>query len=98
MERYPQNFIEYPPEFLHEIKESGLPPHELKLKIDCPVMLKRNLNQGSGLCNRTRLRVKVMHRNCIECEFMFGPRTGERVLIPKITVTSAEGKLPFKFY
>jgi hypothetical protein len=94
----PENHMDYPPEFLHEIKESGLPPHELKLKVDCPVMLKRNLNQAAGLCNGTRLRVKVMHRSCIECEFMFGPRTGERVLIPRITVTSAEGILPFKLY
>jgi hypothetical protein len=94
----PHNFIEYPPEFLHSLNESGLPPHELKLKKDCPVMLKRNLNQAAGLCNGTRLRIKIMHKNVLECEFMFGPRTGERVLIPRITVTSAKGRFPFTLY
>jgi hypothetical protein len=92
----PTNCIEYPPEFLHSLRDSGLPPHELKLKKDCPVILKRNLNLAKGLSNGTRLRVKLMHKNILECEFMFGPRAGERVLIPRITLTSAEGHFPFE--
>ena len=50
----PTNFIEYPPEFLHSLNDSGLPPHELKLKKNCPVILLRNLNPAAGLCNGTR--------------------------------------------
>jgi len=34
----------FPPEFLHTCYSSGLPPHELKLKIGCIVILLRNLN------------------------------------------------------
>jgi hypothetical protein len=94
----PSNFVEYPPEFLHSLKESGLPPHELKLKTDCPVMLMRNLNPAKGLCNGTRLRIKNLYKNMLECEYMFGLRKGERVLIPRITVTSAKGHFPFTLY
>ncbi|KAL7091157.1 hypothetical protein ACP275_12G088400 [Erythranthe tilingii] len=39
------------PEFLNSITSSGLPNHELKLKIGVPVMLLRNIDQSSGLCN-----------------------------------------------
>ena len=35
--------LEYPMEFLNKLDISGLPPHELNLKVGCPVMLLRNL-------------------------------------------------------
>ncbi|PAV78888.1 hypothetical protein WR25_13196 [Diploscapter pachys] len=40
----------------------GLPPHELKLKVNSPVILKRNLNPAAGLCNGTRLREKELDK------------------------------------
>ncbi|RCN27829.1 hypothetical protein ANCCAN_26434 [Ancylostoma caninum] len=93
----PNATIEYPAEFLHSYNESGLPPHELKLKMNCPVMLKRNLNPSAGLCNGTRLRVKALHRNLIECEFITGERAGQHTFIPRITLTSGKG-LPFTLH
>ncbi|XP_020978043.1 uncharacterized protein LOC107636230 [Arachis ipaensis] len=39
------------PEFLATIKCSGVPNHELKLKVGCPVMFIRNIDHSSGLCN-----------------------------------------------
>ena len=33
----------YPPEYLHTLSPSGMPPHELKLAVGCPVMCLRNL-------------------------------------------------------
>lgn len=94
----PKGYIEYPLEFLHSLQSSGLPPHELKLKENVPVMLLRNLNPAAGLCNGTRLLVKVMHDNILECELLTGERTGERVFIPKITLTSEPGKFPFTLF
>ncbi|XP_054795045.1 uncharacterized protein LOC129300500 [Prosopis cineraria] len=47
----------YTTEFLNTINSSGLPPHKLTLKIGAPVMLLRNVDQASGLCNGTRLRI-----------------------------------------
>ncbi|KIH46382.1 hypothetical protein ANCDUO_23568 [Ancylostoma duodenale] len=49
----PNAKIEYPAEFLHSYNESELPPHELKLKMNCPVRLKQNLNPSAGLYNGT---------------------------------------------
>ncbi|PWZ18516.1 ATP-dependent DNA helicase PIF1 [Zea mays] len=49
----PNNY--YPSEFLNTLTPNGLPPHVLKLKIGCPVMLLRNIDPANGLCNGTRL-------------------------------------------
>ncbi|AQK78258.1 hypothetical protein ZEAMMB73_Zm00001d035059 [Zea mays] len=49
----PNNY--YPSEFLNTLTPNGLPPHVLKLKVGCPIMLFRNIDPGNGLCNGTRL-------------------------------------------
>ncbi|XP_058784405.1 uncharacterized protein LOC131659195 [Vicia villosa] len=43
------------PEFLSSLKNSRLPNHHIKLNIDTPIMLMRNIDQSEGLCNGTRL-------------------------------------------
>ena len=47
--------VQYPVEYLNSINVGGLPPHDLKLKKGCPIMLLRNINPSKGLCNGTRL-------------------------------------------
>ncbi|GJZ92937.1 DNA helicase PIF1, ATP-dependent [Tanacetum coccineum] len=42
-------------EFLNSLNFPGMPPHELHLKKELPVLLLRNLNPSQGLCNGTRL-------------------------------------------
>ena len=44
-------------EFLNDIKCSEIPNHRLALKVGVPIMLMRNIDQASGLCNGTRLLV-----------------------------------------
>jgi ATP-dependent DNA helicase PIF1 len=85
----------YPVEFLNSITPSGLPHHELKVKLGTPVMLIRNLNVAAGLANGTRLSVVRMHRFFLECRIVNGSHAGNIVFIPRITLLSTESELPF---
>ena len=52
----PHNY--YPSKFLNSLDPNRLPPHVLKLKLGCPVILLRNIDPANGLCNGTRLMVR----------------------------------------
>jgi len=45
----------YPTEFLQQLNASRLSLALLCLKVDCPVILLRNLDPGKGLWNGTRM-------------------------------------------
>ncbi|EGT37482.1 hypothetical protein CAEBREN_25238 [Caenorhabditis brenneri] len=77
----------FPTEFLNKMSPAGLPPHRLKLKIGAIVMLIRNLDVRNGLCNGSRMVVKQMGERVLGCELITGPRKGEAVLVPRITLT-----------
>eukprot|EP00267_Zea_mays_P046162 XP_020398510.1 ATP-dependent DNA helicase PIF1-like [Zea mays] len=76
----PHNY--YPPEFLNTLTPNGLPPHVLKLKIGCPVILLRNIDPANGLCNGTRLVVRGFQRNSIDAEIVLGQHVGKRIFLP----------------
>src|SRR5689334_25200128 len=61
-------------------------------------MLLRNINPAAGLCNGTRLLIKKMGKNILECEILTGERAGETTWIHKYTLTSEKGKFPFTLY
>ena len=48
----------YPLDFLNSITPNGLPPHELKVKKNCPIILLHNLDPHNGLCNGSWLVVR----------------------------------------
>ncbi|CAN1761727.1 ATP-dependent DNA helicase PIF4, partial [Linum perenne] len=50
---------EFQTEFLNSMRIGNFPDHELKLKVGAPVILLRNIDQSTGLCNGTRLMVKA---------------------------------------
>jgi hypothetical protein len=76
---------------------SGLPLHKLVLKVNCIVLLIRNLNTKEALVNGTRMRIKFIHRNAIDCELLTGTARNKIILIPRITVTYSSTILPFNF-
>jgi len=45
------------PEYLNSLSPSSLPPHELRLRPHCIIMLIRHLSINEGLCNGTRLMI-----------------------------------------
>ncbi|KAL6896782.1 hypothetical protein ACP4OV_007354 [Aristida adscensionis] len=88
----------YPIDFLNSITPNGLPPHVLKLKINCPVILLRNLDPNNGLCNGTRLMVRALQDNGIDAEIVGGQHVGKRVFITRIPMSPSDDiSLPFKF-
>jgi ATP-dependent DNA helicase PIF1 len=71
----PHNY--YPLEFLNSLTPNGLPPHVLKLKLRCPIILLRNIDSVNGLCNGTRPVVRGFRRNTIDAEIMVGQHAGK---------------------
>ncbi|KAM6547757.1 hypothetical protein CsatB_019433 [Cannabis sativa] len=71
-------------DFLNTLTPNGLPPHELQLKRNCPIMLLRNINPSDGLCNGTRLICRAFEPNVIDAEIVVGHHRGKRVFIPRI--------------
>ncbi|CAG9794337.1 unnamed protein product [Diatraea saccharalis] len=89
--------LNYPVEFLNSITPAGLPPHILKLKVGCIIMLLRNLNPTVGLCNGIRLIVRALASRVIDAEIICGSHVGTRVFIPRIRLQPSNSQLPFKF-
>ncbi|KAK1559467.1 hypothetical protein Q3G72_014806 [Acer saccharum] len=85
----------FPVEFLNSLKFSGLPNHELHLKIGIPIILLRNINPSVGLCNGTRLIVTQLAPLVIEGKIITGSNIGTKVFIPRIIMTSSDPKWPF---
>ncbi|XP_031116689.1 uncharacterized protein LOC116020351 [Ipomoea triloba] len=85
------------PEFLNGLKASGIPNHSLTLKVGSPVMLLRNIDHSLGLCNGTKLVVTRLSEHVIEAKIMSGSHSGTRVLVPRLSMTPSDPRLPFKF-
>ena len=84
---------QYPPEFLHSLTPSGMPPHELHLKEGATVILLRRLNMGNKLCNGTRMKVIRMTQNALLLEHLQNQH--QQSWIPRIQFIS--DSLPFIF-
>ncbi len=84
----------YPTEFLNTLSFSGVPPHELHLQEGCPIILLRNMT--NDLANSTRLIVIQVMQHVIEAEVATGSAKGQRVFIPRLSITPLDTKrMPF---
>ena len=92
-----EKYKDTPIEYLHSLEISGFPPHELNLKIGCPVILLRNYNPRIGLCNGTKLIVhRFIKEFLIEFEIVSeGRHKGTIVPLCRIDFTTSETDFPF---
>ncbi|XP_018444644.1 uncharacterized protein LOC108816573 [Raphanus sativus] len=97
-DRFSVNDQALTPDFLNRIKASGLPNHSLRLKVGCPVMLLRNIDPVGGLMNGTRLQITEMYDFMIKAKVITGEKEkiGRTVLLPRLSITPSDKKLPFK--
>ena len=90
----------YPTEFLNSLIPSGFPPHQLRLKKGCPIILLRNLNPAKGLANGTRLIVEALCDRVITARIINGSdaHIGNIVFIPRVKLLADDDTLPFHFF
>ena len=86
---------EFQSEFLNTINMPGMPAHKLTLKKGMPVMLLRNLDAKNGHCNGVKYVVVNMLDHVIEVMAISGSHPGAKLFIPRITLISTSGTLPF---
>jgi hypothetical protein len=89
--------IYFPQEVMHALTPTGLPPHELKLKVGSPVMCLRNLDLSAGLCNGTRLQVLEVNKNVLRCTILNGRNKGDIAFIPRIDLKAPDSGTPLPF-
>ena len=87
----------FPIEYLNSLNFSGIPPHNLTLKVGMPVMLIRNLNSREGLCNGTRLQINNLRDHCIQATIMTGAYCGRIVFVPRILFITEDKDKKFPF-
>src|SRR5436189_4821051 len=82
--------------YLNTIVVPGMPLHETVLKLNCPIILLRNLNQHEGLCNGTRMVITAMAERVIEAQILTGTHAARKAFIPRISLdTSMSAGLGF---
>ena len=81
--------LKLPEEWLNSRTATGLPPHKLVLKVECPVMLLRNM-QHPGACNGTKLIVREINKFWLKCEFAGGEFKGQELRLTRIPMSPTE--------
>ena len=85
----------FPVEFLNSLTPSGLPPHELRLRVGAVVIVLRNLDREQGICNGCRCLVVKISTRLLDVRLLTGRSAGKRYLLPRIPFRSGSAEFPF---
>ncbi|XP_046422348.1 uncharacterized protein LOC124180644 [Neodiprion fabricii] len=89
--------LRYPIEYLNGLTPSGLPPHNIQLKVGAIVMSLRNLSISDRLCNGTRSRLTRSRRRESSGEeplVMENPRVPETIPSPSVDPLPIPSTIP----
>ena len=90
-----QDSLRFNVEYLNSRLPNGFPTHALYLKPGLPLILLRNLDPKSGLCNGTKLIFeRCLYNKVLECKLSGTDRT---VLIPRIVFIPKPGEFTFSW-
>ena len=81
---------------MNSLSPPSLPPHELRLRVNCVIMLIRNLSINEGLCNGTRLLILELSNNLLRCKILTVDKTKEIIYLNRITLY-CKNTNPFTF-
>ena len=70
--------------------------HKLELKVRALVMLLRNIDVNSGLCNGTTMKAISITTKILKVQITNGSHIGDYALIPRIKLSPSDSLLPFK--
>ena len=79
-------------DMLESFDIASLPPHALRLKVGCSVMLIVNLNVKRGLCNGQRMIVREMADDVLVCRIATGEFRGKTVFLPRKVFVESQDK------
>jgi hypothetical protein len=88
----------YPMDFLSTLIPPVYPSYVLKLKINQPLTLLRNMHTQNGICNGTRLSCKSFAANLNGADILARRHRGNHIFLPRILFLASENNLcPVKF-
>lgn len=72
------------PSLLHRLKPPGLPPHRLRIKVGCTVVLLTNLNTNIQMPERSHLRILRIANERLECMVLDGQLEGTKSILTRV--------------
>ena len=72
------------PSLLHRLKPPGLPPHRLRIKVGCTVVLLTNLNTNIQISERSHLRILRIANEGLECLVLDGRLEGTKSILTRV--------------
>ncbi|KAH7121042.1 hypothetical protein B0J11DRAFT_55952 [Dendryphion nanum] len=76
------------PSLLHKLNPVGLPPHRLRVKVGCILLLLKELNSSSQLSKSSHLRVLRIDTGKLECMVLDGQLQGTKTLITRVSFSA----------